>query len=193
MRNLLSLGATVALALIAGGIVTAETPETRMSRTAMSAAVDARLRVPDVDYRRHWVQLGSYSVLADEPTRGAKELHVVYAHPASVDAYRKTGTFPDGTILVKDVFVAKTEDLTTGTASYANVLVGRFVMVKDTGNKHAANSPLWGDGWGWAFYEGEEMRKTVTTDYQVDCLGCHEPARGTDLIYSQGYPVLKSR
>jgi hypothetical protein len=171
---LLSLGATIALVLVAGGIVTAETSETRMSRAAMTASVDARLRVPNVDYRRHWVQLGSYSVLADEPTKGAKELHVVYAHPASV-------------------FVAKTEGLTTGTASYANVLLGRFVMVKDTGNKHAANSPLWGDGWGWAFYEGEEMRKTVTTDYQVDCLGCHEPARDTDLLYTQGYPVLKSR
>lgn len=193
MRKLLSLGATVALVFIAAGIVTVQTPRPSMTRAAMTSSVDARLRVPDVDYRRHWVQLGSYSVLADEPTKGAKELHVVYAHPASVDAYRRTGRFPDGAILVKDVFVAKTEDLTTGTASYANVLIGRFVMVKDTGNKHAAHSPLWGDGWGWAFYEGDERRKTVTTDYQLDCLGCHEPARNSDLIFMQGYPVLKSR
>ena len=30
----------------------------------------------------------------------------------------------------------------------------------------------------------------IDDDYKVDCLGCHEPARKTDLIYEQGYPVL---
>ncbi|WP_204376627.1 cytochrome P460 family protein [Methyloceanibacter marginalis] len=50
---------------------------------------------------------------------------------------------------------------------------------------------MWGDGWGWAFYEGTETQKTITTDYRKDCLGCHEPARGQDLIYVQGYPILK--
>lgn len=64
-------------------------------------------------------------------------------------------------------------------------------MVKDKTGKHAGQSPLWGDGWGWAFYEGTETQKTVTTDYRKDCLGCHEPVRSQDLIYVQGYPVLK--
>lgn len=155
------------------------------------SALETLLQVPAANYRRDWVLLGSFSVRADDAEKGAKELHVVYAAPETVDAYRKTGAFPDGAVLVKDVFATKTEALTTGLASYADTLKGRFVMVKDSTNKNAATSPLWGDGWGWAFYEGGETENTVTTNYKTDCLGCHEPARAQDLIYVQGYPVLK--
>ncbi len=92
---------------------------------------------------------------------------------------------------MKDVYATETEPLTTGVASYADDLAGRFVMVKDAKDTYADVSPLWGDGWGWAFYEGAETTKTVTTDYAQDCLGCHEPARDQDLVYVQGYPILK--
>lgn len=148
------------------------------------------LEVPQAIYRRDWVQLGSFSVRADDAELGAKELHVVYTTPETVNVYRNTGSFPDGAVLVKDVYATKTEALTTGLASYAGALKGRFVMVKDRADKYSDKSPLWGDGWGWAFYEGDETTKTVTTDYRTDCLGCHEPARKQDLVYIQGYPVL---
>lgn len=171
--------------------VTAVVAQLEPETVAATAEAPALLQVPAADYRRDWVLLGSFSVLADKPEEGAKELHVVYTQRESVDAYRKTGAFPDGAILVKDVFAARTEALTTGTSSYANALAGRFILVKDQANKYAGSSPLWGDGWGWAFYEGAETRKTVTTDYRQDCLGCHEPVRNQDLIYIQGYPILK--
>jgi hypothetical protein len=138
------------------------------------------------------VQLGTFSVLADEPTEGAKELHVVYTERKNLDAYLKHGRFPDGAVLVKDVFAARTEALTTGIASYAGALVGRFVMVKDQAGKLGA-SPRFGDGWGWAFFDRAATRKTITTDYKADCLGCHEPARDQDLIFIQGYPLLKKK
>lgn len=171
--------------------VTAVVAQSESETAAAASDPLALLYVPDADYRRDWVLLGSFSVLADDPEAGAKELHVVYTQPENVDAYRKTGAFPDGAVLVKDVFATRTEALTTGTASYADALAGRFVMVKDQAGKYAGTSPLWGDGWGWAFYEGSETRKTITTDYQQDCLACHEPVRHQDLTYVQGYPILK--
>jgi len=174
---------------VAIGAAIAQTPPGMTGRPPKSKT-DALIHVPEVDYRREWVLLGSFSILADEPSRGAKELHVVYAAPGNVAAYRRTGVFPDGAVLVKDVFAAKTEALTTGTVSYAGKLLGRFVMVKDTDNRYAGMSPLWGDGWGWVFFEGDETKKTVTTDYVTDCLGCHEPARGQDFLYVRGYPAL---
>lgn len=152
--------------------------------------VDPDLFVPAENYRETWVFLGSFSVLADEPEEGAKELHAVYAEREAVRAYLASGTFPDGAKIVKDVFETETEYLTTGTASYATHLAGRFVMVKDSQNSKADRSPLWGDGWGWAFYEGAEMQRTITTDYQSDCLGCHQPAQETDYLYTRGYPLL---
>lgn len=171
--------------------ITAIFAHSQSEKAAAASDPQALLHVPDADYRRDWVLLGSFSVLADDPEAGAKEFHVVYTRPENVDAYRKTGAFPDGAILVKDVFATGTEAMTTGTASYANTLIGRFVMVKDQGDKYAGASPLWGDGWGWAFYEGAETRKTVSTDYKQDCLGCHEPVRNQDFLHVQGYPVLK--
>lgn len=186
MKKVLILGL-----LVLGVIPVAAAAQTGTMVAATGSAADERLRIPAVDYRQEWVLLGSYSVLADDPAAGAKQLHVVYAAPATVAAYRRTGAFPDGAVLVKDVFATQTEDLTTGTVSYANILVGRFVMVKDADDTYAGSSLLWGDGWGWAFYEGAERERTVTTDYRQDCLGCHEPARDQDLVYIQGYPVLK--
>ena len=157
---------------------------------AQSVEAEAVLQVPAVDYRKDWVQLGTFSVLADKPAAGAKEFHVVYTARQNVDEYRETGRFPDGAVLLKDVFNTRTEALTTGTSSYAGDLVGRFLMIKDGTGKLGAG-PRFGDGWGWAFYEGAETRRTVTTDYKIDCLSCHEPARGQDLLYIQGYPLLR--
>jgi hypothetical protein len=156
----------------------------------VTVEAEPQLRVPSVDYRKDWVNLGTYSVLADKPAEGAKQMHVVYTDRKNVDAYLATGQFPDGAVLVKDVFAAKTENLTTGTASYPGQLAGRFVMVKDSSGK-LGPSPRVGDGWGWAFYEGPETTRTVTTNYKTDCLGCHEPVRKTDLVYVQGYTVLR--
>lgn len=151
---------------------------------------EAVLQVPAIEYRKEWVQLGTFSVLADKPADGAKEFHVVYTARQNVEAYLKTGRFPDGAVLLKDVFNARTEAVTTGTSSYAGDLVGRFVLVKDGAGK-LGTGPRFGDGWGWAFYEGAETKRTVTTDYKNDCLSCHEPVRSTDLLYVQGYPLFR--
>jgi hypothetical protein len=58
-------------------------------------------------------------VAADEG-QGLKDVHVVYASPGTISAYLKDGRFPDGTVLVKEVFQAATGDMTTGTVSHAD-------------------------------------------------------------------------
>jgi hypothetical protein len=68
--------------------------------------------------------------------------------------------------------------MTTGTVSRAGKLKGWFVMVRDGGNTHGEN-PLWGDGWGWSWFDATEPLKTTTTSYRDECQSCHVPARGT--------------
>ena len=172
--------ATVTVAILGG----------RATSAQESLEAEAVLQVPAVDYRKEWVQLGTFSVLADKPAEGAKQLHVVYTSRQNVETYLKTGHFPDGAMLLKDVFDTRTEVLTTGTSSYAGDLAGRFVLVKDGAGK-LGTGPRFGDGWGWAFYDGSETKRTVTTNYKNDCLSCHEPARATDLLYVRGYPLLR--
>lgn len=178
------VGAAVGALTLFAGVVSAQ-----MTKDANPVDSEPVLRVPTADYRKDWVQLGTYSVLADNPEDGAKQMHTVYTERKNLEAYLNAGRFPDGAVLVKDVWGTATDVLTTGTASYPAKLEGRFVMVKDAEGK-LGSGPRFGDGWGWAFFAGDETTKTITVDYKVDCLGCHEPARKTDLIYEQGYPVL---
>ncbi|MCP3411217.1 cytochrome P460 family protein [Bradyrhizobium sp. CCGB01] len=146
------------------------------------------LHVPD-DYRTTYQLLGSWAIATDDG-HGSKELHVVYASPGAIDAYRKDKRFPDGAVLIKEVFEASTAEMTTGTVSHAGALKGWFVMVKDTANKHP-DSALWGDGWGWSWFDAGDRSKTTTTSYRAQCQACHVPAQESDWVYVDGYPPLK--
>src|SRR6201998_1330222 len=160
------------------------------SASQMQAAVDAEgnLSVPP-DYRTTYEALGSWAIAADEG-RGSKELHVVLASPGSIEAYRKDGRFPDGTVLVKEVFETVTKDMTTGTVSHAEKLKGWFVMVRERATRYPGNA-LWGDGWGWSWFDAADPTKKTSTHYRLNCKSCHVPARATDWIYVDGYPALK--
>jgi Cytochrome P460 len=156
-----------------------------------NSVADAKgnLHVPS-DYRTSYQYMGSWSIAADKEARGAKQIHSVYASPGAVDGYRKNGKWPDGAVLVKEVFETTTSDMTTGTVSKADKLSGWFVMVKDSKNSHPTNK-LWGNGWGWSWFDAGSTQKTTSTDFRNDCLTCHVPAKDTDWIYVAGYPALK--
>ena len=157
---------------------------------AIATDREGNIKLPKVDYRKDWVFLGSWSVSEDEGKPGAQGIHAVYTQLETVEAYRRTGKFPDGAVLIKELYSTKTEDMTTGTISRAEATSGWFVMIKDTQGRFPQNK-LWGDGWGWAYFDAKDPLKTKTTDYKADCLGCHIPAKSQDWIYTQGYPVLR--
>ncbi len=115
-------------------------------------AVDAsgKLHVPD-RYRTTYQLLGTWAVAKDQGA-GSEELHAVYASPGTIEAFRKDGHFPDGTVLVKEVYRAATGSMTTGTISHAGSLRGWFVMVRDSKGRHAQND-VWGEGWGWSWFD----------------------------------------
>jgi Cytochrome P460 len=146
------------------------------------------LHVPD-SYRTTYQVLGSWGVAANQG-QGLEELHVVYASPGTIAGYREDGRFPDGAVLVKEVFKAATGKMTTGTVSHADNLKGWFVMVKESGDRHPDN-PLWGDGWGWSWFDVTNSSKTTSTDYKANCKSCHVPAQASDWVYVSGYPPLR--
>jgi hypothetical protein len=153
------------------------------------AVVDnhGNLHVPS-HYRTAYEFLGTWAVAADKGA-GSSELHTVYANPGTIAAYRTSGHFPDGTVLIKEVYETSTAPMTTGTVSQARSLKGWFVMVKDNQDRYPGN-PLWGDGWGWAWFDAGNRMKTTSTNYKTDCLACHVPAQATDWVYMSGYPPL---
>ena len=184
------LGSAVSVSILAvmvSGYLYGQTSGTKTS-SPPSPTVDAvgNILVPK-NYRTAYEYLGTWSVAGDE---GAEQLHVVYASPGTAAAYRSTGKFSDGVVLVKEVYDAATSAMTTGTVSHADHLKGWFVMVKDTHNSHPDNK-LWGEGWGWSWFDVGNSVKTTSTDFRSNCLGCHVPAKATDSIYVQGYPALR--
>ena len=140
------------------------------------------------DFRDRYEVLGSYLVL--DPN--GDQMHMTYASPGAAEYYRQNGKFADGTVLVKEVLGSDHAQMTTGDAHWASGAKVWFVMIKDD-KQRFLNKPLWGDGWGWALFKAEAPDKQVAVDYKKDCTGCHIPARSTDWVYVQGYPVLSSK
>ncbi len=81
--------------------------ERRMSHPdgELEAVVDAQgnLHVPS-SYRAAYEFLGTWAIAADKGV-GASEIHDVYATPGTIAAYHTGGHFPDGTVLVKEVWL----------------------------------------------------------------------------------------
>jgi len=186
-------------AIVAAGLLSlaslaasAQTDNMAMSATHKTEAVadaSGNLHVP-AGYRTSYQFLGTWAIAADQG-KGAQQIHDVYASPGAAAAFQKLGHFPDGTVLVKEVYAAATEPMTTGTVSHAQTLKGWFVLVKDSKNSHPGNK-LWGDGWGWSWFDAGNTTTTTTKDYKSECLSCHIPAKDSDWIYTKGYPVLKT-
>lgn len=193
VASLVSLLALVAVVLALRSSAADGRSDLRTSRAdgPQEAVVDARghLHVPS-NYRAAYEFLGTWAIAADKGA-GSKEVHVVYATPGTTVAYHAGGHFPEGTVLIKEVYEAATAPMTTGTVSHAQTLKGWFVMVKDSRNSYPGHS-LWGDGWGWSWFDAGHPTKTTSTSYKKDCLACHVPAQATDWVYTSGYPALRS-
>lgn len=71
------------------------------------------------DYRTSYEFLGSWAV-ADEPGRSPSQIHVIYTSPGTITAYLKHHRFPDGSVLVKEVYQATTRPMKTGVVSRAD-------------------------------------------------------------------------
>lgn len=132
------------------------------------------------------VHLGDWFV----PEGPAAGFHHVYTQSEAIKAYRATGVFPDGTVLVKELRNHQTANYTTGAnVASATAPTQWFLMVKDAKGRFPGD-PLWKNGWGWALFKADAPTKNVATSFAADCQGCHLPARATDWVYTTGYPRL---
>lgn len=154
-----------------------------------SAYVDGKgeISLPK-DFRTGWTHLGSWVI--DQEGAPGQGFHDVYARPSDAAAYRKTGQWPDGATLVKEIRTVEHGVKTTGTGVWAGDTKVWFVMVKDTKGRFAGNGH-WGNGWGWALFDAKAPATNASSDFKKDCETCHVPAKSTDWVFVEGYPTLK--
>lgn len=181
--------AGVTLLISIGGFVLMVATGTSAETKPFSPFVDARgrIRLPD-DFRRNMVHLGSWFV----PEGDSSGFHDVYTEPSTVEAYRRTGEFPDGATLVKELRASAAGNYTTGAnVSYATeTLKHWFVMIKDRQGRFPDN-PLWAEGWGWALIKPDDPSTNTATSFRASCFGCHLPAKANDWVYIEAYPTLR--
>ena len=196
IKIVLLMSFLVTTGVVGGGIAGEEKP--------FAPNVDPKtgaISVPE-DYTL-WPTLGTWThAKVDKGAANIHEYHVVYTQPETIEYYQKKRRFPDGAVLVKELLHAETMSMTTGPAvGHATTIKGYFVLVRDTKGRFK-ESPLWGDGWGWSFFNADDRVNTISTNYNVDCVPCHVPAKelaprnakkDDKWIYTLGYPVLRKK
>lgn len=148
---------------------------------------------------REWVFVGA--PLTPNALNNGKasfpEYHHVYIEKKNVDAYLKTGDFPEGTVIIKEltrVLDSKYPDGSTdepsGRGYFNGELNGIDASVKDS--KRFAKT----NGWGY-FTFGHHPRPYAQTAQEApatECAGCHQTfVAKTDMTWIQFYPLLRDK
>jgi cytochrome P460 len=125
------------------------------------------------------------------------EYHHVYIEQKNVDAYLKTGDFPEGTVIVKELtrvlnpeFPDSSRKEPSGRGYFNGAYNGIDMSIKDS--KRFAKT----NGWGFFTFGHHPMpyEKSAAEKPATECAGCHiANASSTDMTYIQFYPLLRDK
>jgi hypothetical protein len=167
-----------------------------------SAAVfdsDGKLKLPKPATFRRWVLVGA--PLTPEGLNnnqaGFPEYHNVYIEEKNVDAYLKTGSFPEGTVIVKELtrvlkptFPDSSRTEPSGRGYFNGEFNGIDLTVKDS--KRFAKT----NGWGFFTFGHHPLpyAATAAESSVTECAGCHiANVAKTDMTWIQFYPILRDK
>jgi hypothetical protein len=188
--GLLAIAATVALV---------ETRAVTANAASSTAVFDSngRLQLP-TGYRR-WVFIGAPLTPngLNNGKAGFPEYHHVYVEEKNLDAYLKTGSFPEGTVIVKELtrvldptFPDGSRAEPSGRGYFNGEFNGLDVTVKDSKRFDKTN------GWGFFNFGHHPLPYAESAEQAPasECAGCHGAfVAKTDMTWVQFYPLLRGR
>ena len=158
---------------------------------------DGKLEIPK-NYR-DWVFIGA--TVTPNALNGGKagfpEFHNVYVEAAKLAAYKKTGVFPEGTILVKELALLRNSthpdgsaDEASGRGFFEGAFNGLDVTVKDS--KRYSKTGNWGFfNFG---HHAQPYSAAAKEASKEECASCHiAGASKTDLTWVQFYPIMTAK
>ena len=165
------------------------------SQTTAVFDSDGKMKLP-VGYRR-WVFIGAPLTpnALNNGKAGFPEYHHVYVEQKNLDAYLKTGAFPEGTVIVKELtrvlnptFPDGSRSEPSGRGYFNGEYNGMDVTVKDSKRFAATN--------GWGFFNfGHHPLPYAESSKEAsaaECAGCHMSfVAKTDMTWVQFYPILR--
>jgi len=171
-----------------------------VAQTPQSTAVfesDGKLKLPN-GFRR-WVFVGAPLTPngLNNGKAGFPEYHNVYIEGKNVDAYLKTGSFPEGTVIIKELtrvlsptFPDGSRTEPSGRGFFNGAYNGIDATVKDS--KRFPNT----NGWGFFTFGHHPLpyAKTAAEASVAECAGCHiANVAKTDMTWIQFYPLLRDK
>ena len=182
------LATSLVVVLGVGGVLVAQSPDPEQGTPKPTFTADGKLTQP-TGYRE-WIQVGT-PVTPNElnpPAAPFPEFHSVYIHPSDYAHYKDTGTFRDGTVLVKELVSIGSKEASSGKGYFMGEFIGLEAAVKDS--RRFASEPGY-----WAYCSfGHEYPLAKTADRQPvsACNTCHENNAAQDYVFTQYYPVLRA-
>jgi hypothetical protein len=202
MRKYLSLFVLVAgVALIAVTSSLLNTSRVAAEPQNSSAVFDSegRMKLPSPAIFRRWVFVGAPLTPngLNNGQAGFPEYHHVYVEEKNVEAYLKTGSFPEGTVIVKELtrvlnptFPDGSRTEPSGRGFFNGQYNGIDLTVKDS--KRFAKT----NGWGFFTFGHHPLPydKTSAEKPVTECAGCHiANVAKTDMTWVQFYPILRDK
>ncbi|HYP06002.1 MAG TPA: cytochrome P460 family protein [Bryobacteraceae bacterium] len=191
----------IGLAVAAGLLLTLNTTPAAAQAQPSRAIFDSagKMRLEAIAGFRKWVFVGA-PVTPNGLNNGKAsfpEFHNVYIEEKNVDAYVKTGSFPEGTIIVKELarllnptFPDGSRQEPSGRGFFTGAVNGIDAMVKDS--KRFAKT----NGWGFFTFGHHELpyEQTAAESSVDECAGCHiANVAKTDMTWVQFYPLLRDK
>ena len=138
---------------------------------------------------REWVSVGTPLTPNDMNGGDAPfpEFHSVYINTMAWQAYQRTGKFPDGTVVVKELLSVGSKQASSGKGYFMGEFIGLEAAVKDS--KRFPEEPGY-----WAYFSfGHSYPLASKTKAQItaSCAACHQVLAADDMVFTQYYPVLQ--
>ncbi|MCA9077607.1 MAG: cytochrome P460 family protein [Planctomycetaceae bacterium] len=138
---------------------------------------------------REWVFVGA-PVTPNDMNDGKAafpEFHNVYIDPASFASYKRTGEFPQGTVILKELVSVGGKSMASGNGYFQGEFISLEAMVKD--EERFANEPG-----GWAFFRFGEAPHYEPTGKRMETTSCNTCHAGADedYVFTDTYPVLRA-
>lgn len=165
----------------------ANQPKSSMKKKGAEYNAEGALIRPE-DHRE-WVFIGA-PVTPNDMNNGKAafpEFHNVYIDPMSFAEYKKTGAFPNGTVILKELVSVGGKAMPSGKGYFQGEFVSLEAMVKDT--KRFEEEPG-----GWAFFrfgEAPHYNRAGARMKTESCNSCHTGAE-EDYVFTDTYPVLRA-
>jgi hypothetical protein len=159
-------------------------PDTATHSFSPEYTGDAQLKFPE--HYREWVFLSSgidmsYTARAAGDTNDFHAFDNVFVNPEAYQAFLKTGTWPDKTMMVLEARKGRQKGSINQNGQFQTALLGVEVHVKD--EAHFPGK--------WAFFGFDGHDKTsAMIPTSANCYSCHAQHAAVDTTFAQFYPTL---